>query len=499
MDAEINRLLKLNEREVQKKNQKDETSQIENSTLKKILEGEDSELGNHLLKNKSNFENAQDREEKSMYREKYAMTYWEFYQALAKKLQGNMSIEKRLLLRFHLLDSQKISSRQFRMLSSIPLHEKDERIYFMDEWLTEIAESRIEPSIMDESIMRKFSSLVHEKLERKQSQIQAEQELLSRKSDQLEYEIERLKTTTSQIHPIKEPMSLGESEKEIMNPLDSGQREILNQISENTKSVFKLDRELSSVFRNLDRLKKEMEQLKQKSDEQETGSATEITNELQCLKQMIKMTVGKQGNHFPVLMESYFTDEVNQIAIKKNIRDFLKEIEFIDPSLFVRTYKGQEYQVAPYMILLPCYGDSGICWEAIPRNNRAMGPGRLGIPIFPKNLKASLLKSLADLRWQVAKEKAHQYWMEEGLTGDYYEYYIQEKLKGDIRRYFIQDYIQWIEWESKGIQKLHKDVRSIFWRKIPFPQETKEKLKNQGFYYSDLYQKDQRRKESSSY
>jgi hypothetical protein len=33
-------------------------------------------------------------------------------------------------------------------------------------------------------------------------------------------------------------------------------------------------------------------------------------------------------------------------------------------------------------------------------------------------------------------------------------------------------------------------VRGIFWRMIPFPQDLKEKLKNRGFVFNELYKKD---------
>ena len=81
--------------------------------------------------------------------------------------------------------------------------------------------------------------------------------------------------------------------------------------------------------------------------------------------------------------------------------------------------------------------------------------------------------------------------MEEGITGKYYQWFDEKKLRGDVREYFIRDYILWITMESQGMQKLDRDVRGIFWRLMPFPQETKEALKNRGFFYSELYKKDQ--------
>jgi hypothetical protein len=119
--------------------------------------------------------------------------------------------------------------------------------------------------------------------------------------------------------------------------------------------------------------------------------------------------------------------------------------------------------------------------------------------MYPKNLIAALLSAVADLRWQVAKEKASYYWMEEGLTGNYYQWFSAHKLKGDLKDYFIEDYITWMTKESDGIQKLDKEVRGIFWRYMPFAQQVKEKLKNRSFIYQELYQRDINRAMSDGY
>ena len=133
---------------------------------------------------------------------------------------------------------------------------------------------------------------------------------------------------------------------------------------------------------------------------------------------------------------------------------------------------------------------SAICWEPFSRYNRATSRGRVAIPLYPKNIREAILSAVADLRWQVAKEKAQHYWMEEGITGRYYQWFQDQKLRGDVKDYFIRDYILWHTWESQGTQKLERDVRGIFWRMMPFPQEVKENLKNRGFVYNDLYKKD---------
>ncbi|MBP7495944.1 MAG: hypothetical protein KA771_10645, partial [Spirochaetales bacterium] len=167
--------------------------------------------------------------------------------------------------------------------------------------------------------------------------------------------------------------------------------------------------------------------------------------------------------------------------------------------LFLRTFKQQTNRIIPYIILIPCYGDMGICWEPFERFNRATGRGRVAIPMYPKELRVAIAMAMGDLRWQTAKEKAQHYWMEEGITGWYYQWFTDRKMKGDVRESFVQDYVQWITKESEGTQKLDREVRDIFWRYIPFPQEVKDKLKTRGYVYAELYKKDQNRAMSDGY
>ena len=174
-------------------------------------------------------------------------------------------------------------------------------------------------------------------------------------------------------------------------------------------------------------------------------------------------------------------------------------VESIDPEAFCRTYKNRLNRIIPYVILLPTYGDSGMCWEPFDKFNRASSRGRIAIPMYPKNLQNAVLVGIADFRWQVAKEKASFYWMEEGITGNYYQWFQKMKMKGDVKDFFISDYITWITKESEGTQRLDKELRGIFWRHLPFSQPIKEKLKTRNFVYQELYQRDVNRAMSDGY
>jgi hypothetical protein len=214
---------------------------------------------------------------------------------------------------------------------------------------------------------------------------------------------------------------------------------------------------------------------------------------------MAKMTIGRQGNHFPILSGEYFRCNPNDIAYRENVISLMAKIESVDPEAFCRAYKNRMNRIVPYVILIPSYGDLGVCWEPFDRFNRATSRGRIALPMYSKNLMVALLSAVADLRWQVAKEKASYYWMEEGLTGNYYQWFQKMKFKGDLKEAFIADYITWMTKESEAIQKLDKEVRGIFWRHIPFSQAIKDKLRDRSYTYQDLYQRDINRSMSDGY
>ena len=162
-------------------------------------------------------------------------------------------------------------------------------------------------------------------------------------------------------------------------------------------------------------------------------------------------------------------------------------------------HKSNANRIVPYVLLVPTYGEMGFCWEPFDKYNKVSSRGRIAVPMYPKSLQIAVLTACADLRWQVAKEKASYYWMEEGLTGMYYQWFDQQKLKGDVKDYFIRDYILWMTKEAEGVQRLDKEVRGVFWRYMPFPQERKDMLKMRSLVYADLCQKDANRAMSDGY
>jgi hypothetical protein len=280
------------------------------------------------------------------------------------------------------------------------------------------------------------------------------------------------------------------------------QKRILGEMQELIKQMLKSDRELDILLRDFNEADADVQTLKDKVEDE--GGSVEVDfgavdMEFGTVRQMAKMTIGRQGNHFPVCTSEYFRCGPNDVATRENVVSLLAKIESIDPECFYRIYRSKANRIVPYVILIPSYGDTGICWEPFDRYNRATSRGRIAIPMYPKSLAIALLSAMADLRWQVAKEKASFYWMEEGLTGNYYQWFQANKLKGDIKEYFIQDYILWMTKEAEGIQKLDKEIRGIFWRFMPFSKTVKEKLRDRSFVYQELYQRDLNRAMSDGY
>jgi len=276
----------------------------------------------------------------------------------------------------------------------------------------------------------------------------------------------------------------------------------MGEIGQLIKQMLSIDNEIASLYTELKNTDEQLEKLESKAEEMGANFQVDvktITAEFNTVRQMAKMCAGRQGNHFPFLMKQYFRPMPDAVGTRENVIRELDRIEKIDPEAFVRVFRQQANRIVPHIILIASYGDRGVCWEPFEKFNRATSRGRVAIPMYPKDLRTTVITALADLRWQTAKEKAQHYWMEEGLTGRYYQWFTEKKLRGDVKEYFIQDYVLWINKESEGTQKLDREVRKIFWRYIAFPQEIKDKLRNHGFVYEDLYKKDINRSMSDGY
>ncbi|MDR2049146.1 MAG: hypothetical protein LBP69_06800, partial [Treponema sp.] len=373
-------------------------------------------------------------------------------------------------------------------------------IYYLDEWFKAVGTGVIRNSATDEVRIAKSNAQtrLQQLMEKAMGKKDGARSLLKAK-DEERINIERV--LRERIKDITEHYPL-DGLADVNSCYTDVQRKIFSEIQELLKALLKIDHDLEVFLRDFYQAEADVKTLETKIEEE--GGVVQVDvkavdTEFDTVRQMAKMTIGRQGNHFPILSAEYFRCSPNDVGFRENVIAMMAKIESIDPEAFCRSYKNRMNRIIPYVVLVPCYGDLGICWEPFDRFNRATSRGRIALPMYPKNLTIALLSAVADLRWQVAKEKASYYWMEEGLTGNYYQWFQKMKLKGDLKEAFIADYITWMTKESDAIQKLDKEVRGIFWRHIPFSKAIKEKLRDRSYTYQELYQRDVNRAMSDGY
>jgi len=442
-----------------------------------------------------------DPKDRSVFRPQLITAYWEFLRNVAKKAPGKLAVSKKLLLRFNILHPNFIKAEARGFFAKLVMeNELAQPIYYVDEWLKAVGTGVIGASTTDEvKIARNNTKMkIQQLLEKASGKLEGSKALLKAKNQQrhdLEHSMQK------HLEVAVEHLPAGNLEG-VSAVYSDSQRRAFVEVQDIIKDLLKCDRELTSLFKDYHQAEADVGALRDKAD---SGDAEDVLDlqavdtEFDTIRQTAKMTVGRQGNHYPILAAEYFHCGPNDVAFRENVISILARIESIDPEVFFRVYKNRANRIVPYVVMIPSYGDTGVCWEPFDKRNRATSRGRVFIPMYPKNLYVAILSAVADLRWQVAKEKASYYWMEEGLTGHYYQWYLSNKLKGDIKGYFIEDYILWMTKEADGIQKLDKNVRGIFWRHMPFSQEVKDKLRTRSYVYQELCQRDQNRAMSDGY
>jgi hypothetical protein len=444
---------------------------------------------------------AKDPKDRSVFRQQFISPYWEFLLNVARKAHGKLLPPKKFLLRFGLLHPTFISTETRQFFSKIVVeNELNQPVYYLDEWLKAVGTSVIRPSTTDEVKVSKNNNQgkIQQLLEKANGKFDGARVML-RSKDKERKEIEKF--LRARIDSVFEHSPLREY-PDVSDCMNERQKAAIIEIQNLLKDLLKNDHDMEISIKDYVNSEADVQTLR---DKLEAGGGTveidvgAIDAEFDTVRQMAKMTCGRQGNHFPVLTGEYFHCGPNDVATRENVISLLAKIESIDAEVYCRVYKNKLNRIVPYVLLIPTYGDTGFCWEPFDRYNRATSRGRIIVPLYPKNLYVAVLYAVADLRWQVAKEKASFYWMEEGLTGNYYQWFQAQKLKGDIKEYFIQDYILWMTKEAEGIQKLEKEVRGTFWRFMPFSREVKEKLKTRSLVYQELYQRDLNRAMSDGY
>ncbi len=462
----------------------------------------------------SKYLTCQDPKDRAVYRQQIVTAYWELLRGMVGKMNNpNVPMPKRMLVRFGVLLPSLFKQESKEFFSKIFVENIErEPILYVDEWFNEIASGRMGNSATDEKRQTKTVNMTPDQaasaeqirlmqLQSKNSgKLQSAENLLSIKENERSMLESELKNKIDDLCDHQtilglEPHRQGYSEM---------QRRSLSDITALLHRLSKNDKELSKVFEEFKESKETFNSLENKINA--SGTTVAATNDTEAVKiefetvrQMAKMTIGRRGNQFPIFTREFYHCTERGTGSRENVIDVLRWVESLDPGAFQRIHKNIPNRIVPYVLLVPTYGDRGFCWEPFDRYNRVTSRGRIVVPMYPKDLKIAVLTAVADLRWQVAKEKASYYWMEEGLTGQYYQHVEQLKLKGDLKEFFIEDYILWMTKESSGVQRLDKDVRGIFWRNMPFPKTLKEDLRRRSLVYDELCKKDANREMSDGY
>lgn len=461
----------------------------------------------------SKYLTCQDPKDRTVYRQNIISAYWELVRGMAPKMADlNLPMPKRMLVRFGVLLPSLFRPEQKEFFSKIIFENRTgEPVLYEDEWFREIASGRLTNSMTDEKRAPKkattpeeANSMEQSRLQQLQSKnsgkMQAAENLVNIKENErsvLEQEIrERFEelcehNTIPGLEPHRSAYS--ESQQRLFSEITDR----LHRLSKNGKEYVRCLKDFEDAKGVYDSVEGK---LSEGSGNQTHAADTDAVNiEFETVRQMAKMTVGRQGNQFPLFTREFYHCMERGTGTRENVIDILRWIESIDPGAFCRVHKNVPNRIVPYVLLLPTYGDRGFCWEPFDRYNRVTSRGRIVIPMYPRDLKIAVLTAVADLRWQVAKEKASYYWMEEGLTGQYYQYIDRQKLKGDLKAFFIEDYVLWMTKESNGVQRLDKEVRGIFWRNMPYPDSLKQELRKRSLVYDELCIKDNNRAMSDGY
>ncbi len=446
------------------------------------------------------FFKATDSGEKQELKQRLNPLYWELHKKIMlTAITGDCPLPKKLMVRYGALLPNMLSGPHRETISSIILENiTGEAVWYCDEWVKMVAEGTVNRLATDEeSGSRRDGTAEIARLRSKIDKLSGTKEamgvfLLNLQRERLELS-DKIKATTD--------LMLSRRNSEQLNgfslPFEATQKQAMSELALSFRALATLAKNIDINFTKYAEALTELE--KAQTDVEALSSGAKVVDtsvvdqESGQIAVLAKMCVGRQGNHSPLLSGQFFQPRLEGIATRENIIKIMGEVEQIDVGIFRREFRRQINRIPPHVIIIPCYGNIGVCWEPYERNNKATSRGRIAVPMFPGDLRLAVITALGDLRWQQAKEMAAHYWMEEGITGSFFQWFSLQKIRGDVRQVFIENYVLWITKESEGMQKLDREVRGIFWRNVPFSVERRESLKERGFVYNQLYINDQNR------
>lgn len=472
---------------------------VSDTYYKTVLNNE-GEFGKEVHKSLSVFLKAKTNEERNDVKKELIYNIKELYKNIMYKVcDFDLPIEKRFFLRYRMVLPTLLNDEQRKNIATIVWdNEIDEAVWYVDEWIEMVATGKANPLATDEAEGVKATPATKNKsmLEKQEGQHKALEVFMKNQYAENSVSINSLFTSVSVLKNMKTSSLI----KDIGENFNDEHIEAILNLYNVSKTLLTSARNYNSNMRKYANEEQSIAELRinASSTPGDAPSAEVvrkiIKKEMKQIDSLFLISVGRNGNPLNFLLSQLVPTQFKEIATRENVVKMMAEIEKIDSEMFIRTFRRQTNRIPPHVILLPCYGNNGACWEPYERSNKATSRGRIAIPMFSKNLRSAVLSALAVYRWESWKAMASHYWMEEGLTGQFYQYFVEQKMKGDVRDFFTENYTLWINSEYEGIQKLDKEVRGIFWRNTPFSDEKREELSKRGFVYDELYKKDFNRK-----
>jgi len=292
-----------------------------------------------------------DPKDRSVFRQQFIAPFWEFLLNVARKATGKMPPPKKFLLRFALLHPTFLNTETRTFFSKVVVENAfDLPVYYMDEWLNAVGTSKMRPSTTDEVRVSRNNqqSKMQQLLEKANGKYDGARSMLKQK-DKNRNDIER--TLRDRFNIISERTPFREL-SDVSDCLNEKQKMALNEIQNLLKELLKNNHDLEISIKDFISAEADVNVLNTKL-EAEGGSVELDTDalvaEFETIRQMAKMTCGRQGNHFPVLTGEYFHSGPNDVGIRENVIAILAKIESIDAEAFCRVYKNKLNRIIPYV------------------------------------------------------------------------------------------------------------------------------------------------------
>ena len=399
------------------------------------------------------------------------------------------------LLRYNFVDSRILKDEQFEKIKNIKLDKLEFNentkfpVYYADEWLEYVCKGKITLSAGEDVSSMKKSSKNPE----------LEKSTVSRELQNTDKNIESmLRTRDENIEDFRKYSEI------VISTKGNNIRDLataVQNISSLVVAINNYGQRIKTLQMKSDELNKKLKGIKTDSMNTEEEDPGNLLSEFTSVKDMSKMSTGPRGNHFPFLIGDYFPVFIND---REAVANIIKDYSNLLQDLFYRKFLGIESNNCPNVLIAPCYGTGGFCWDPIDPANKETGRGKIVVPLYSQIKTEELVAdAIGDYYWNKNKSMAGSRWLEEGITGRYYMYHqdlkIQKK-KGkdvkvipDLKESFLFHFKQWILEERIGRSKLPKEVRTMFWFNIPFDEKTKDELAKMNFTYKTLYENEQRK------